>query len=54
MTSVEGYQDELGFHEGKEPKHQVHTGNHRKNGPVKARASTKRRSPRSRELEFAS
>jgi hypothetical protein len=51
MTSVEGYQDEFGFHEGKEPQSRS---SHRKSGVVKIRSSAKRRAPKSRELEFAS
>jgi hypothetical protein len=54
MTSVEGYQDELGFHEGVQPQHRVSTTTpRRKSGHGKSRASPKRRAHKSRELEFA-
>jgi hypothetical protein len=54
VTSVEGYQDALGFHEGRDPKSRASGGHAKKSGPSRARASAKRRAPKSRELEFAS
>jgi hypothetical protein len=53
-TSVEGYQDAFGFHQGKQPLNRVRAERSRSAGTEKVRRSPRRRAHKARQLEFAS
>jgi hypothetical protein len=53
VTSVEGYQDALGFHQGTEPQNNAQATSHRKHGRTKSRSVGKRRAAKHRALEYA-